>query len=148
MLRAFQRRPKGVSPYSARGPAIMIEREWDEETGIIYVSGSGEWSEADIDAHYEALRGMIARLSGEDRPVRVLSDIARAPRQGYSREVHILGQMRRTFRPGDRMALVTAGAEDKAYVRSIVAGLNVAVFASKLPAEMWLLLDELDAERK
>ncbi|PXA87566.1 hypothetical protein DMC47_31695 [Nostoc sp. 3335mG] len=126
----------------------MIEREWDDDTGIIYVSGTGEWSEADIDAHYEALRGMIARLRDEGRPIRVLSDVAQAPRQGYSREEHILGQMRRTFRTGDRMALVTADAATKDYVRSIVGGLDIGVFASKLPAEMWLLLDELGADKK
>lgn len=126
----------------------MIQREWDEEAGIIYVSATGEWSEADIDLHYDALRVMIARLRREGRPIRVLSDIAHAPRQGYAREEHILGQMRRTFRSGDRMALVTASAGDKAYVRSIVGGIDVGVFASKLPAEMWLLLDELDAHKK
>jgi hypothetical protein len=125
----------------------MIEREWDEDAGIIYVSGTGAWSEAAIDAHYEALRGMIANLRCKGRPVRVLSDVSQAPRQGYAREEHILGQMRRTFQPGDRFALVTADAADKAYVRSILGGLEVGVFASKLPAEMWLLLDELDAGR-
>jgi len=121
----------------------MIEREWDEETGIIYVSGTGAWSEADVDAHYDALRAMIAGLRRAGRPVRVLSDIAQASRQGYAREEHILAHMRRTFQPGDRVALVTADATDKAYVRSIIGGLDLGVFASKLPAEMWLLLDEL-----
>lgn len=122
----------------------MIERVWDEESGIIYVSASGAWADTDVDEHYEALRGMIDGLRRAGRPIRVLSDITQAPRQGYSREEHILAQMRRTFRPGDRVAMVTAGADDKAYVRSIVTGVDVAVFASKLPAEMWLLLDEMD----
>lgn len=126
----------------------MIEREWDEEAGILYVAATGIWSEAEVDAHYDALRGMIAGLRREGRPVRVLSDVSGAPRQGYAREEHILAQMRRTFQPGDRVALVTADAGDKAYVRSILGGLDVGVFASKLPAEMWLLLDELDAERE
>ncbi|MBA2935033.1 hypothetical protein HZF05_13105 [Sphingomonas sp. CGMCC 1.13654] len=123
----------------------MIERVWDEETGIIYVSGLGEWTQADVDDHYSALRRMIGDLRREGKPIRVLSDISQATRQGYAREEHILTQMRRTFRAGDRVAMVTAGASDKAYVRSIVTGLDIAVFASKLPAEMWLLLDEVGA---
>jgi hypothetical protein len=127
--------------------AIMVEREWDEDTGILYVTGTGTWSDAEIDAHYEALRAMIADLRREGRPVRVLSDVSRAQRQGYAREERILAHMRRTFQPGDRFALVTADAADKAYVRSILGGLDVGVFASRLPAEMWLLLDEVEAGR-
>jgi hypothetical protein len=120
----------------------VIVRTLDEETGIILVTGTGAWTPEDVDSHYADLRRMIEKLRDEGRPVRVLSDVAGAPRQTPAIEARILGRIRQTFRAGDRFAIVTANADDKAHVRMLIGEARCGVFASRLPAEMWLLLDE------
>jgi hypothetical protein len=121
----------------------MIKRMFDDDTGIIYVTGKGAWTRAAVDHHYDELRTMIEALRAEGRPIRVLSDVTGAQRQDRMLEEHIKDQIARTFQSGDRFAIQTYDAADKAYVRMIVGRGDVAVFASRLPAEMWLLLDEL-----
>ena len=120
----------------------MIRREVDPDDGIIFVTSDGAATRADIDEHYDALRLLIAEMREAGRPVRVLSDVTSSPRQAADVETHILAQMGRTFRSGDRVALL-AGQGDNAYVRTLLANVDVATFSSRLPAEMWLLLDEL-----
>jgi hypothetical protein len=121
----------------------MIAREWDTDTGIIFVTGSGIWTRADVDGHYGELRRIIAEVRAARRPVRVLSDLTRAERQSHAVEAHILGEIDRTYRAGDRVAFLTANADDKNYVKMVLGRADAAVFSSRMAAEMWLLLDEI-----
>lgn len=121
----------------------MIERIFDDDTGIIYVTGRGVWNRQAVDVHYASLRGMIDDLRSRGAPIRVLSDVSAAPRQDHDLERHILGQISRTFQERDRFAILTADMADKAYARASAGHANIMVFASKLPAEQWLLWDEL-----
>jgi hypothetical protein len=120
----------------------VIKREWDDETGIIIVSASGLWTKADVEMHYEALRRMIEPLRAAGRPVRVLSDVTKAERQNPIVESHTLGEIMRTFQHGDRLAILTANPEDKAYARTIIGSAEAATFTSRMAAEMWLLIEE------
>ncbi|WP_454882906.1 hypothetical protein [Sphingomonas oryzagri] len=122
---------------------MLIERMFDPEVGIIYVTGSGRWDRASVDDHYNQLRGMIEALRLRAIPIRVLSDVSSARRQDPELERHILGQIEATFREGDRFAVLTADMADKAYVRGLIGEADFGVFASRIPAEQWLLLDEL-----
>lgn len=119
----------------------MIERRWDEEAGILYVTATGNWTVAEVDAHYAALRDVLVELRARRQQIRILSDVTGAERQPAELEEHIKALMLGTFRPGDRMAILTAGADDQQYLRTRLAGIEIAVFASRLPAEMWLLMD-------
>jgi hypothetical protein len=122
---------------------MTIERRFDPEVGIIYVTGTGRWDRESVDDHYAQLRSMIAELRATDIPIRVLSDVSSARRQDPDLERHILGQIEKTFREGDRFALLTADMTDKAHVRGLIGKADFGVFASRIPAEQWLLLDEL-----
>ena len=121
----------------------MIERRWDPDAEIIFVTATGAWTIATVEEHYAALRVMIDDLRRQDKAVRILSDVTNAERQNDAIEANILDQMARTFRPGDRVAILTGGAEDQQYVRSKINGVDVAVFSSRLPAEMWLVTETL-----
>lgn len=122
---------------------IVIERVFDPEVGIIYVTGTGVWERAVVDAHYDALRMMTEDLRRRGLPIRVLSDVSAAERQDPDLERHILCHIHATFRAGDRFALLAADMADKAYVRGLLGAADFGVFASRIPAEQWLLLDEL-----
>lgn len=121
----------------------MIERTFDSEVGIIYVTGTGVWDETAVDAHYEALRTMIGELRAGGHAIRVLSDVSAAERQDPALERRILGHIERTFRSGDRFAILAAAMADKVHIRGLLGAADFGVFASRIPAEQWLLLDEL-----
>lgn len=120
----------------------MIERRIDAETGIIHVTASGIWTRADVDAHYAALRELFVPIREAGRVVRLLSDVRQGQRQTPDIEAYVLEQMRRSFLPGDRIVILTPEAE-KLHVRAILRDVAVAAFSSLLPAEMWLLSDDL-----
>ena len=121
----------------------MIERMFDPEVGIIYVTGTGVWDRTAVDAHYEALRLMVGELRAAGDPIRVLSDVSAAERQDLAIERRILEHVERTFRSGDRFAVLAGDMADKVYIRGLLGPADFGVFASRIPAEQWLLLDDL-----
>ena len=120
-----------------------IERRLDPKTGIIHVAGTGVWTRDDVDGHYTDLRKMIAPIRMAGDRVRLLSDVTRASRQAPEIEQYVLTQMLCTFLPGDRVAFLTATVEDKKRVRTLLHDFDFAAFNSLLPAEMWLLEDDM-----
>jgi hypothetical protein len=121
----------------------MIDRKFDDRDGIIKVTGTGIWTIAEVDRHFDQLRRMIATLRDAGRPVRVLSDVTFAERQSPEIEAQIQLQHDRTYRPGDRIAILTHDIDDRNYIRAIVGHAEVAAFSSVLAAEMWLVEDSL-----
>lgn len=121
----------------------MIERTFDPEVEIIYVTGTGVWDPIAVDAHYEGLRIMIAELRAGGQPIRVLSDVSAAKRQDPAIERQILGHIEKTFRSGDRFAVLAGDMADKVHIRALLGAADFGVFASRIPAEQWLLLDDL-----
>jgi hypothetical protein len=119
----------------------MITRDVDEVDGIIFVVATGFWTRSDVDTHYDRLRDLIAVQRNAGRTIRVLIDIRDAPHQPVELEDHALAQMRRTYQPNDRVAILTAHPGVQAYVQARLGDLNIMVFASALPAEMWLVLE-------
>lgn len=117
----------------------MIERSVDEADGIIFVRSTGEATRDDIDAHYVALRAMIAGMRGAGRPVRVLSDQTRATWLSDELNRHIKRQIEHTYQPGDRVALLMPDCDAKAYARELLGTTHYAVFTSRIAAEMWLM---------
>lgn len=121
----------------------MIERTFDPEVGIIYVTGMGAWTKSAVDEHYGALTRMIEDLRQAGMPIRVLSDVSAASRQDPELEQHVLRHIAATFEPGDRFAVLAADMTEKVHVRTLLGAADFGVFASRIPAEQWLLLDEL-----
>lgn len=122
----------------ARG---VIERTFDPEVGIIYVIGTGIWDRQAVDTHYVALRAMIMDLRTRGKPIRVLSDVSAGQQQDPDLERHILSHIEQTFEPGDRYAILAANIADKVHLRALLGAADFGVFASRIPAEQWLLLD-------
>jgi hypothetical protein len=122
----------------------MIDRSVDDETGIILVRAEGLWSRAAVDTHYNALRAMIGAIRAAGRPVRILSDVTAAPRQPGQIETHIKWQMERTFRAGDRVAILAGTAADKATLLQQKAMPAIGIFQSRIAAEIWLLAGDSD----
>jgi hypothetical protein len=117
----------------------LIQRKFDEESGVILVFGGGVWSITDIERHYAALREMIGDLRAQGRPVRVLSDVTQGQRQALWVEDYILEQMGQTFLPGDRIALLAGSAADKAHLQDRATSAEVASFTAREAAMAWLL---------
>lgn len=116
----------------------MIERALDEDN-IIQVVSTGAATRADIDEHYSSLRELIATLRSRGSPIRVLSDQTRADRLAHADNLYLREQIERTYRPGDRLALLMATNDDKIYARTVLGTTNFAVFESRIAAEMWLM---------
>ena len=120
----------------------MISRRMDEDSGILHVTSVGVPTRAIVDEHYTALRRMIEphRLAG--RSVRLLSDVRESARTTPELEEHILAQMAQTFRPGDRVVLLTSD-DDRGHIRQVLSGVAVGAFSSLIAAEMWLVSEDL-----
>lgn len=122
----------------------MIVRRFDEGSGILHVSGTGEWTVSDIEAHYADLRRTMANLRAAGRPVRILSDIRYAERQSREVEMTIRREMERSYGPGDRVVLLTGSDSDKMHVRGALGFFEVKAFSSPIAAEIWLFANETD----
>jgi hypothetical protein len=125
----------------------LIQRTFDEDSGVILVFGGGFWSITDIERHYAALRDMIAGLRAQGRPVRLLSDVTQGQRQASWVEDYILEQMRQTFAPGDRIALLAGSTEDEAHLRDRGTSADVVPFTSRDAAMAWLQEPDGGADR-
>jgi hypothetical protein len=113
----------------------VIERTFDHEVGIIYVTGSGTCGKSAVDRHYAALRGMIVALRAQGLPIRVLSDVSTPQRQDPELERHILSHTERTFEAGDRIVVLAADIADKGHIRGLFGAADFGAFASRIPAE-------------
>lgn len=125
----------------------MIERDLTDADGIITVTSTGHWTEAELNEHFDALRAIIARKREAGEQIRVLSDVSRAGGQDEGTGALILEQFARTYRPEDRVAILTANIDVKMVVRAMLRDLNIAAFSSRLPAEMWLMEDDVPPPR-
>jgi hypothetical protein len=115
----------------------MIELSFDEATGIVRTVGIGRWTAAEVDAHFEALAELLARLRGEGRSIRILSDVTRAEVQTPAIEARISAHAARVRRPEDRVALVVKTNLLKVHVRKAGAPSTTELFCSHAAAEMW-----------
>ncbi|MEC3950073.1 hypothetical protein [Sphingobium sp. HWE2-09] len=121
----------------------MIACELDDPDGIIFVHATGIWTIDDVDRHYTHLGLIIADRRRQAFPIRILSDVTGAQRQRPDIEARILWHMERTYQPTDRVAILVADVADKLYVRARLGDAIVGVFSSQLPAEMWLMTEDL-----
>lgn len=121
----------------------MIACELDDPDGIIFVHATGLWSIADVDRHYTHLGLIIADRRRNGLPIRILSDVTEAQRQARETEARILEHMEHTYQATDRVAILVNSIADKMYVRARLGKAIVGVFSSQLPAEMWLMTDDL-----
>jgi hypothetical protein len=124
----------------------VIEREFDEATGIISVRGAGLYSFMDIEQHYVALRELVAHVRSQGRPIRMLSDVTHGVRQAGWVEDYIIDQMTQIFEAADRIAFLTANEPDRAHIQDI-GGHLVRSFTSRSAAKQWLAALE-DAGRQ
>lgn len=121
----------------------MIERDLSDPDGIITIRSSGDWTQSELDAHFRILREIIAKRRRNGEPIRVLSDLSSAQDHKMGINDDILVQCHRSYLPGDRVAILTPGQSAKQWLRERLRGSDVAAFCSRLPAEMWLMADDL-----
>ncbi len=121
----------------------MIACQLDDPDGIIFVHATGVWTIADVDRHYSHLTLILDDRRRNGLPIRILSDVTAAERQTPDIEARILWHMDRTYLPTDRVAILVGSVADKLYVRARLGKAIVAAFSSQLPAEMWLMSDDL-----
>lgn len=121
----------------------MIACNLDDPDGIVFVHATGVWSLAEVDRHYGQLRLILDDRRRAGFPIRILSDVTQAERQAPDIEARILWHMEQTYSPTDRVAILVAGLADKLYVRARLGQAIVAVFSTQLPAEMWLMSNDL-----
>jgi hypothetical protein len=72
----------------------------------------------------------------------VLSDLTKAVQQSAEIEDRIQAGNDKTFRNGDRVAVLAGNVADKMLLRS-VAGALFAIFSSRIAAEIWLMESQL-----
>lgn len=121
----------------------MIACQLDDPDGIIFVHATGVWTISDVDRHYSHLTLILDDRRRNGLPIRILSDVTAAERQTPDIEARILWHMDRTYLPTDRVAILVGSVADKLYVRARLGKAIVAAFSSQLPAEMWLMSDDL-----
>ena len=120
----------------------MITRSFDQEDGIIFVTGDGNWSREDVDFHFSALGELLYRLRCDGRPIRILSDVTASQRQHPDIEAEILRQHERLYESGERIAVLVSPS-DKSHVITLLGRADVGIFNSRITAEMWLMTPDL-----
>lgn len=117
----------------------MITRTIDQRDGIIMVASIGEATRAEIDAHYDELRRMIAAIRASGKPIRVLSDQTQATWLSDDMNRHLRSQIERTYQAGDRLAVLMPTAGKKLSARELLGAGEYGVFDSRVAAEIWLM---------
>lgn len=125
----------------------LITRSIDNDSGMIVVTARGRWSRVDVEEHFTALRELIRPIRKRGNVVRILSDVRQAERQTADIEAQILEDLQRTYAAGDRIAILAANADLQTHLRQLLWQVEVSAFQSRLPAEMWLLTDDLPTIR-
>lgn len=125
----------------------MIERDLSDTDGIIIIRSSGRWTPLELSTHFDALRSIIEHKRNDGEPIRVLSDVTAAGVQEDGIGALILAEFRKTYRRGDRVAILAVDASTKMVVRQMLQDFDMAAFNSRLPAEMWLMTDDLPPPR-
>lgn len=125
----------------------MIERYLSDQDGIIVVRSTGRWTKKELDDHFSALKRILDSRRSAGEPVRILSDLTDAAEQDEWTGPYILNQFRQTYLPTDRVALLLKDCDVKLMVRGMLVDFEIAAFNSRLPAEMWLMTEELPPPR-
>lgn len=113
----------------------------NDPDNIIIVKASGKWSVIDVERLYIPLNRELAKRRAAGICIRVLYDICQLTSIGFAVSTSTVRHLRRSFGPSDRVAILTADAGQKANLRIDMGSTGVAVFSSRLPAEMWLVSD-------
>jgi hypothetical protein len=116
----------------------MFQRSVDDQDDIIFVSATGIWDRTEIDRHYAELGRLVADRRTAGKPIRVLIDLTKSPRQAPETEAYVKGKIGGIYQAGDRVATLVA-SDDKSYMRATLGLVEVATFSSRLPAEIWLM---------
>lgn len=119
----------------------MISRSVDPAGDFIVVKAIGPQTIESIRYHYDALRQMIAPLRASGKPIRILSDVTESVVRSAEFEAVVEEEMRRTFDPAARVAILTSTGDDQTHLRVLASGSNVVPFQSRLAAELWLCSD-------
>lgn len=127
----------GAAPPQIEDPDDLIS--WIEpDTGIIRVLGRGFWTQAHVELHVAALRGLIARQRAVGGRVLVLVDLRETLAQDPA-IIERLGQaVDGVYREGDRVAVTVASSLLKLQLKLVANVASVEFFVSFRAARTWL----------
>lgn len=126
-----------AAPPQIEDPDDLIS--WVEpDSGLIRVLGRGFWTQAHVELHVTALRGLIARQRAAGGRVLVLVDLRETLAQDPA-IIERLGQaVDGVYREGDRVAVAVASSLLKLQLKLVANVASVEFFVSLRAARTWL----------
>ncbi|HEY0269786.1 MAG TPA: hypothetical protein VGC10_02220, partial [Sphingomonas sp.] len=98
-------------PRSTEGAAPSSFRiQSGDLSGFIRIIGSGFWTPAEIDRHFDELGELIERMRRVRTDVRVLVDLRESGAQSPETIVRISARVGAAYRDGDRVAMVLSSS--------------------------------------
>jgi hypothetical protein len=122
---------------AAAPPAFRIES--GDLTRFISITGTGFWSPAEIDDHFDELRDLIERMRTVRSDVRILVDLRESGAQSPETIVRISARIAAAYRDGDRIAMVLSSSLAKLQMKRAIQNLQHEMFVSPKAAEQWLM---------
>lgn len=113
----------------------------DVATGIVYVTGEGFWTVADIDRHFEKLGNSVKSARTAADHVRALVDLRGAATQSPELVSHLANRAGAVYAEGDRIAIVVGSSLAKMQMRRVVQRAEFEIFLAPDAAETWLAPD-------
>lgn len=110
----------------------------DPRSNLIQIWGSGLWSRAEVDAHFDELDGEIRQKRTRFPHIRVLVDIRESGVQTQDTAEGVTLGTRRIYREGDRIAIIVASSLVKMQMRRAVEHRELQIFISPSAAVTWL----------
>ena len=116
----------------------MLVVSFNDEGGWIDVSGSGFWTQEDMDRYVAALPAMLAKARRAEGRATLLADISDAAVQTQDVIDRISEFTAEMFTAEDKIAIVIPSMIMKMQMRRGVKGAQLQIFASKDEAKDWL----------
>jgi hypothetical protein len=105
--------------------------------GLIRVEGSGFWSPAVMDAHFDELSGILVRYRAAGTAVKMVVDLRASGVQSQETMVRMQAGVSSITQPGDRMAIVVNSSLAKMQMRRVIGDEQHAFFVSPEAALKW-----------
>lgn len=138
MLEQREYQPEHQAESITPGEPCSLVASFSEITGIITVTGHGEWSETMVRRHFATLEKMIAEIRASGRPVLALVDLRKAENQTETVAALAAREANRVHGKDDRIAIMASSSLMKMRMKEAASKSQREFFLSENAALTWL----------
>lgn len=122
----------------AMSELCSLDASFNEVTGIITVTGHGEWSETMVRRHFASLEKLIAEVRASGRPILALVDLRQAENQLEHVAALAAREANRIHSRSDRIAIMASSSLMKMRMKEAASKAQREFFLSENAALTWL----------